>query len=227
MRDTTAFRRHTVVAGLVLAPVLMLLSTALQPPFVDGYADRLARLDEAGAAAWASNVLFVLTQVGMLAAFLGIAHLLRGHSPRLSNMVAGLGVLATFGEAVMGGTGLVYLTMAQDPAHRDVFAGAWEQVESSPVMLFGLVGFGGTVLTLVLVSVGLFRSRLVPRWAPLLVGAFLVLELVGSGLTEHASYAATMCLLIAFGAVARLVRQDAHTWESPVVEPAPGHPAPA
>ena len=77
-----------------------------------------------------------------------------------------LGVLATFGEAVMGGTGLVYLTMAGDAENRELFAGVWEQMESSPVMLFAMVGFGGTVLTLVLLSVGLFRSRARPALGP-------------------------------------------------------------
>lgn len=209
MKNTTAFYRNTVVVCLVLAPVLMLVSSALQPPFVSSYVDRLADIDQSGAAAWVSNVLFILTQVPMLVAFLGIAHLLRGHSPRLASVAAVIGVLATFGEAVMGGTGLVYLTMAGDAENRELFAGVWEQMESSPVMLFAMVGFGGTVLTLLLLSIGLFRSRLAPHWVPMLVCLYLILEFFGSNLTEYASYAAVLCLLIGFGTLARLV------WESP------------
>ncbi len=208
MKNTNAFYRNAVVICLVLAPCLMLVSSALQPPFVASYVDRLADIDQSGAAAWVSNVLFILTQVPMLVAFLGIAHLLRGHSPRLAGVTAVLGVLATFGEAVMGGTGLVYLTMAGDAENRELFAGVWEQMESSPVMLFAMFGFGGTVLTLVLLSIGLFRSRIVPRWVPVLVWLYLVLEFFGSNLTEYASYAAVLCLLIGFGTLARLV------WES-------------
>jgi hypothetical protein len=63
----------------------------------------------------------------------------------------------------------------------------WEQFESSPVMLFAIVGFGGTVLMLVLLSTGLFRSAIVSRWVPVpvpvLVWSFLVLEFAGSNLT--------------------------------------------
>ena len=208
MKDTTTFRRNAVIACLVLAPVLMLVSSALQPPFVESYVDRLADIDERGAAAWASNVLFILTQVPMLVAFLGIAHLLRRHTPRLSKVVMVLGVLATFGEAVMGGTGLVYLTMAGDAENRELFAGVWEQMESSPVMLFAMLGFGGTVLTLVLLSIGLYRSRIAPRWVPALVWLFLALEFFGSNLTAYASYAGVVCLLIGFGTLARVVAQD-------------------
>lgn len=216
MNTTTAFYRITIAVCLVLAPALMLVSTALQPPFVPSYVDRLADLDQSGAAAWVSNVLFILTQIPMLVIFLGVAHLLRGHSRRLAGVAAVLGVVATFGEAVMGGTGLVYLTMAEDAQNRELFAGVWEEMESSPVMMFAVAGFGGTVLTLLLLSISLFRSRLAPRWVPVLVWLFLVLEFFGSGLTEYASYAAVLSLLIAFGTLARLV------WESPrEVDPVP------
>ncbi len=225
MKDTALARRNAVAACLVLAPLLMLVSTALQPPFVESYVDRLADLHGRGGAAWASNVLFILTQVAMLVTFLGLAHVLRRSAPRLSTVGAGLGVLATFGEAVMGGTGMVYLTMAGDRAHRETFAGVWEQMESSPVMLFAVIGFFGTVLTLLLLSIGLFRSRVVPRWAPVLVWLFLVLEFFGSNVTEYASYAASICLLLGLGAVARTVVESprsawepASPWQTPELD---------
>ena len=209
MNDLDPFRRTTVAASLMAAPVLVLVSTVLQPPFIQGYADRLAALDEAGAAAWLSNAAFTLQQVFLLVAFLGVAHLLRHRSPRLSHVGSALGVLATFGEAVMGGVAMVWLTMAGDPTQRAVFAGVWSRLEASPVMLFGLVGFLGTVLTFLVLSIGLFRSRVVPRWVPALLGAFLVLEYGASGLSAFASYAGGICLLIAFGALA------GHVWSGP------------
>jgi hypothetical protein len=112
----------------------------------------------------------------------------------------------------MGGTGLIYLAMASDSANRPAFAGVWEKVESSPVMLFAMVGFGGTVVTLLLLSIGLFRSAIVSRWVPVLVWSFLVLEFAGSNVTRFASYAAGLCLLMAFGTIARLVWQSPPTW---------------
>lgn len=203
MNDTTSLRRDAVVVSLVLAPVLMLASSALQPPFVADHAERLREVDAAGAAAWVSNSLFIATQVPMLVAFLGLARLLRDRTPRLAVAAGILGVLATFGETVMGGTGLVYLTMASDSANRELFAGVWQDMESSPVMVYGLLGFGGTALTLILLAIGLLRSRIVPRWVPVLMWSFLVLELVGSGLSAYASYAAVLCLGTAFAALAR------------------------
>ncbi len=203
MNDLATFRRGAFVSCLVLAPVLMLISTALQPPFVEGYVDRLVDIDEAGRAAWVSSALFIATQAPMLVVFLGIAHLLRNHTPKLAIASCILGFLATFGEAVMGGTSLVYLTMASQGDNRELFAGVWEQMESSPVMVFAMLGFGGTVLTLIVLSIGLLRSRIVPRWVPVLIWAFFLLEFFGSNLTTYASYAAVVCLMVAFGTVAR------------------------
>jgi hypothetical protein len=203
VKDLATFRRGAFLFCLALAPVLMLISVSLQPPFVEGYADRLADVDQAGASAWVSSALFIATQPPMLVVYLGIAHLLRHHTPRLAVASCILGFLATFGEAVMGGTALVYLTMASQGDNREVFAGIWEQMESSPVMVLALLGFGGTVLTLILLSVGLFRSRIVPRWVPALVWAFFLLEFFGSALTPYASYAAVVCLMVVFAVIAR------------------------
>ena len=143
MKDTATFRRTAVALSLVAAPIFAIVSIALHPPFVARYADRLADFDEAGAAAWISNAAFTVSQIPMLVAFLGIAHLLRRRSPRLSSVGSALGVVAPVCEAVMGGVAMVWLTMASDAANRETFAGVWEQVESSPVMLFGMIGSSG------------------------------------------------------------------------------------
>lgn len=126
MSDLAPFLRRAVALSLVLAPLLMLAAGALQPPFVESHVDRLADVEAQGAAAWASNVLFIATQVPMLVAFLGLGALLHPRAPRSAVVVMVLGVLATFSEATMGGTGLVYLTVAPDEANRTLFGGVWE-----------------------------------------------------------------------------------------------------
>jgi hypothetical protein len=205
VKDTATFQRATFAAALVLAPVLGLLASVLQPPFAADYVDRLAELDQAGTAAWVSNSAFLVMQMAMLVAFLAIASLVRERSPRLANLGSALAVPAVIGEAVMGGMGMVFLAMAQQPEHRELFAGVWEDLESSPVMLFAVVGVGFTVLTQILLSIGLYRSRVVPRWVPALIWAFLALEFVGSNLSAFASYAGVLCLLIAYLTLAREV----------------------
>jgi hypothetical protein len=216
VKDTARFRRTAVATCLLVGPVLAVVSNVLQPPFVSDHADRLADLDAGGAAPWLSLVAFTAMQAPMLVAYLGIAHLLRTRSPRLANVTSVIAVLATFGEAVMGGMSMVYLSMAQDQGNREVFAALWADMESSPVMMFAMVGFLGTVLTVLLLSIGLFRTRVAPRWVPALLWAFLVLEFGGSNVSEFATYAAVLCLLVAYATLSGIVRRSPREdWDAP------------
>lgn len=80
------------------------------------------------------------------------------------------------------------------------------------MMLFAVVGFFGTVVTLLVVSVALLRTRVVPRWVPGLLVAFLALEFFGTAVSHYASYAGTVCFLLAFGTIARQVLTSPEVW---------------
>jgi len=209
MKDTATFHRATAGLGLVTAAITSVLWTVLAPPFPPGYVERLAAIDEAGASATVSAFLFTASQLPMLAAVLGIAHLIRRGAPILSNLGGAFAVIGTLGHAVFGGVSLVTLAMAADVDNRVVYAGLVEDVESSPVMVFAAAGLVGTVLGLLLLSVGLWRARAVPRWVPVLVWLFLVVEFVGTALSDYATYVSGVCLLVVFGALAQ------HVWRTP------------
>ena len=64
-------------------------------------------------------------------------------------------------------------------------------------------------------SVGLWRTRVAPRWVPALVGAFILVEFAGSAVTQWSFQVAAVLYLIAFVALARVVRATpAASWES-------------
>lgn len=215
MKDTANLRRIWTATALVLAAVLSVAWTALQPPFPAGYAERLAAVDQAGTTAMVSAALFALSQLPMLAAVLGIAHVARGRAPLAANLGAALAGIGVFGHAVFGGVSMVTVVMAGDAANRSVYADLLARVESSPVMIFAAAGLLGTVLGLLVLGIGLWRSRAVPRWVPALLWTFLVLEFVGTSLSVYAGHVAGICFLIVFGALA------AHVWRSPRDEWAP------
>jgi len=101
---------------------------------------------------------------------------------------------------------LVGVLMARDAADRAVMAELLESIESSPLLVpFMAAGLLGTVLGLLLLGVALWRSGVVPRWVPLVLWAFLVVEFVGSNLSDYAPYVSGVCLLLAFGALAQRV----------------------
>jgi prepilin signal peptidase PulO-like enzyme (type II secretory pathway) len=85
-------------------------------------------------------------------------------------------------------------------------------------MLVSVVGLAGTVLGLLLLSIGLFRTGLGPRWVGPALWTFLVVEFVGGALSEYASYVSSVLLLVAFFGLARvlldLARDDTPTTDS-------------
>lgn len=212
LNDAATFRRSAAATGLVLAAVMSVAWTALEPPFPSGYAERLEAIDRTGTAA-ASAALFAASQLPMIAALLGIGHLIRHGAPVLSNLGTAVALAGAFGHAVFGGVSLMTVAMAGEPEHREIYAALIERVESSPVMAFAAVGLLGTVIGLVLLSVGLWRSGVCARWIPLTLGLFLVVEFVGSALSDYATYVSGLCFLAAFGGLAaQVARSPRNEW---------------
>ncbi len=216
MKDTALFRRDAAALGLLLNAVLSAASVMLAPEFPSSAADRLTAIDDGGASAAASAALFVVAQLPLLAGLLGIAHLLRERAPVLSNVGGSLGIVGTFGHAVFGGIALAYVVMAAHPDDRAEYATLIDRIESTPIMVFAMLGFIGTVLGMLLLSIGLFRSRVVPRWMPVVVWLFIVVEFVGTNLSDSASYLSAVLVVLAFGAIAREIhRTPRDAWSAP------------
>jgi hypothetical protein len=185
MSTTPSYGRSVAALGLVLAAVLSVAWTVLEPPFPAGYADRLAAIEDAGTSAVVSALLFTLSQLPMLVAVLAIGRLASAGAPRLAAVGTTLGVLGAFGHAVFGGVSLSMVVMAQDTAHRDVHAAVLQDLEGAPAIIpFMAAGLLGTVLGLLLLGIALWRSRAVERWIPVLLWTFLVVDFVCSNLSE-------------------------------------------
>lgn len=208
------YRRSVAAAGLVAAAVSSIVWTVTSPEFPDGYEARLGAIAETGTTGLISAAFFAASQLPMLVAILAIAHLARPRSPRAAAAGLTLGVLGVIGHAVFGGISLVSVVMAGDTANRAVHAEILATVESTPaIMMFAVAGLLGTVLGLLVLSIALYRSRAVAPWIPMVLWLFLVVEFVGTGLSDYATYVAGACLLIAFAGLARAVTQtSASDW---------------
>ena len=226
MKNPATFRRTAAFLGLVGSAALMLASTALQPEFPSGFEERLAAIEEGGAGAATSAITFTLAQLFLIAGLLGIGHLLRSRTPLLSNLGTTLALVGAFGHSVYGGVSLVMLEMASDTANTEVHAGILESVESGPAVAFMAAGLIGTVVGLLLLSIGIWRAGLAPRWLAPALWVFLVVEFAGSALSEWSSLVSTLIYAAVMTTLGILVlRSDASTWElrqTPAdVEPAP------
>jgi hypothetical protein len=216
--DGAALRRDVAAAALVVAGLLGLLSNVLLPDLSGDHAARLSALHDAGATAVVSAVAFLLMQLPLMVSLLGLGHLLRPHAPRTSTAAVLVGGLGAFGHTVLGGLSMVYVLMARSgsPATRSTYVGLYAKIESSPVMLFSVIGLAGTVIGMVLLIVALFRSHAVAVWVPGLLVAFVVLEFAGSAISPRTSDLSALCLLVAFATLARQVhRMPVSAWQSP------------
>jgi hypothetical protein len=203
--DTSRFHRTTAVVGLAGSALLFAVSTVWQPELNGSAQVVLSRLDAAGWRGAVSAAAFVLAQLPYIAAVLGIGHLLRDCAPRLGAWGTVLSVVGAFGHTVFGGISLVFVVMAGDAAHREVYAGLFGDLQSSPVMVFSLLGTVGFVVGLLLLSIGLFRGRVGPRWVGPALWLFLVVEFVGTALSGYASYLSTTIMIVVFATLAREV----------------------
>lgn len=193
--------------SLVGTALLSLVSAVLEPEFGTDPADSLAAIEDAGATAAVSVVTFATAQLPFMVGCVVVAILCRSGAPRLAMIGATLAVLGGFGHAVVGGIGLSQLAMAASP-ERAAMGEVVSAIESGPAVVFMAMGLLGTVLGLLVLGVALFRSRVVSRWIPLTLWAFLVVEFVGTNLSAWASPAAGALYVAAFGGLAvELARQ--------------------
>jgi hypothetical protein len=195
-------------AALVVSAVLLVVSTALQPDLGSSTAQKLAALDAGGLRVAVSSAAFVLAQLPMVAALIAIGRLLRPVAPRIATAGVAIGVAGAFGESVTGGISLTWISMAHDTTHRATYADLMQQMNSQPVMLFALMGLLGSVVGLLTLSIGIFRTGVAPRWIGPALWAFLVLEYVGSAITPILGYVAVLLGAAAFVGLARQVDRD-------------------
>lgn len=206
--------RITVALSLVIGAVLTVLSIATMPDFSDG---QVSRLDAIAATPLAtlSAVTWLLSQVFVAVGVLGVAHLLRHRSPALAATSAGLVGLSCFGHIVYGGVSLVMLEMAQDPDGRQTHAAVLDRLESGVAIPFMAAGLVGLVLGFIVLSVALWRARLGPRWLGPALLLWLVVEFVGSALSEWSGPASALLFAGVFGVLALVVaRSSLAHWQT-------------
>lgn len=208
MKNAATYRRTVASAGLALTATLMAVSMGLGVPFSG--ARVLDAMSDAGSRAWLAAIAYLLAQLAMIPAGLGLAHLLRQRAPVVSNLGATLMVLGAFGHTVHGGGVLLTIQMAADQDHRSTHAAVLDEFMSSPAGIFSVIGLLGTVLGLVVLAIGIWRVGLGPRWVAPVLGAFLALEFVGSAVSPIAGGVAGALYLSAFIALALTI------WRSPL-----------
>lgn len=199
--------RSLVAVCLVTTAAMSLAWTLLAPAFHSDPGDQLRALADAGSTASISGLAFVLSQLPFAVGMVGLAVWLYPSSPRLATAGGALAGLGAFGHTVVGGTTIMQLEMASTSQHRDSYAALLGDITDSPLMVpFFAFGLLGTVLGVLFLAIAHFRSHLQPRWVGPALWAFLLLEFIGSNLSDWASYLGGVLYLAALVALASSLR---------------------
>jgi len=228
MKGTALYRRTAASVSLVITALLSVVGVALQTPFGETALEQLAALGEARETAALSVTAFAISQLPFIIGMLGVAHLVAHRSPKLAAIGGTLAVLGGFGHAVVAGSQAPQILMASDTANIDVYATLIEQELPVGIEVLMIIGTIGTVLGLLLLGIALFRSKVVSRWVPIALWAFILIEFIGPNFFEWASLVAGLIYLGAFVALAvTLWRSPLNLWMSAVAERAVSNPEPA
>lgn len=177
--DADNFRRTLAGLCLIAAPVAGLAATVVAPPAALDIGERLAIVAEYSTRFLASNLLALLLQILLVPALLGLLHLLKGRGVVLGHIGGGLALAGVFGYMGVLATEFVLLEMAE---------GGRQEMIALAERVYGSVGFGiflllflfGLLLGLLILSVALWRARIVPIWAAACIALASVLDFVAS-----------------------------------------------
>jgi hypothetical protein len=103
---------------------------------------------------------------------------------------------------------LVQLELSQDVPNRDTHAAVLAGLESGAIGPFMGMGLIGTVLGLLLLSIGVFRAGVGPRWVGPTLWAFLVVEFAGSAVSGWAAHLAVVLYGAALFALALTIARS-------------------
>ncbi|UJP09214.1 hypothetical protein L2X99_12275 [Microbacterium sp. KUDC0406] len=212
---TDAARRVIVVTGLLLGPVLLVLSVAinLTAPGESMRADFDAMAARPGLIV-AEALLETIGFTIVLASVAGAAHALRSRGGALGTWGAVLAVLGIVGFSFSNANGFTLAELAQLPDRDAAFATATSLMSSD---ISGIVGTVGTVLEMLgqigilLVIAGLIRARIMPIWT-------IVIVIVGAavnavlGTMIGTLIADVLLLAVCALAAVRLARGSREAW---------------
>jgi hypothetical protein len=231
LSDTRHMSRIGLGACMVAAPVVLTIGDVLDRHVnSDKDAKYIAQVAAHHKAHWAAGLMMMLGAIALVGAVIGIAHLIRPRMPALANVA---GPLAAAGAIAMQGWAVI--TMGVDPAlarnpNRGAMISLYHDASNSSDMAPNIILMALMMLGVIALSVGLWRSRAVPRVLAVVLGLSMVALFAANG--GSAQWVASALFLIGMGGIGLTVlgRSD-EEWEAgamPVTEPAmQDAPAPA
>lgn len=215
LSNATKFRRTVAGLCLILAPLFLLISNLLQ---TRSPISTLDLLDAIAENAVANEVSFGFALYGftlMIPAAAGIIHILWHHSVALGHIGGTLLIAGMVSFAFIAGTeSILYIAGADPSLDRDAILAINNRIGISVVYnLINLTEVFGYVFGTILLAIGLFQARVVPRLYPILLIAGILLRTTLASFYAGVIFSDTL-YSIAFASIGTFVlRQSDEEWE--------------
>lgn len=225
---TDSIRRWIVVAGLIIGPILLVLSVVinLTPPSESMRAD----FDHMAANPGLIVAEALLETIGftvVLAALAGSTQALRSRGGALGTWGAVLSILGIVGFSFSNANGFVLAELAALPDHDAAFSTAGALMSSDTAGTVGTIGMVLEILGqigILLIIVGLIRARRVRIWAIIPVVVGIIINFVG-GIMVTTLVADVLLLAVCIWVAVRLSRCSHEAWlgmpEAPAIKRTP------
>jgi hypothetical protein len=214
LSDSRRFSRRFAAIALVAAPVLWTVGTLVDPAWSDDTAEYLTEVADNEGLYLLSGVLWTLGGLLLVVGLLGVMRLVRGRRVTLGQIGVGLMIFGAIGLS----SGLAFngfeIAMATED-NREAMVTLSDNLEDSAALAIFWLGFFfvGIVLGAILLTIALFRSKIVPVWVPILLVVSIVLGFV-SGDNKWLTALSFAVLTAAFVPLAqRMMATSDDAWE--------------
>jgi len=220
LNNSTRFKHAITGVAMVAAPLVFVLAELLHARFQTDAAKQLDAIAASTGRWYAAHMLVLAALVLALPALVGVARLLEAGRPRLGTACLVAIVPGVVALAAVVGMELVVWQMAQPTRQRTEMIALWENTAENagiaPLILAALL----FPIAWLLVGVGLYVARVVPRWSAALVGLSQLVGFAGelSGGPKWLAVAAQIAFAIGLIPIGiRVLRKPDAPWEAPGV----------
>lgn len=216
--------RKLAGVGLIAGPVLFVIANIVSPAWGDDTAEYLDEVAGSETAHVLSALVFMIGGLLLIAGLIGVIRLMRGRGSALGQIAAAMMIVGAVTATSFYPISVIEAEAVDGAYDRGQMVGLLEQAEESAAALPVFVPFlVGIVLGSILLAVALWRTRVVPIWAPI---ALVVSTVVGFFSQSQLVGVASFVLLAAgLGAVGlKILSLSDADWDRMAVAPGPEEP---
>src|SRR3954454_19605791 len=197
----------TAAISMIAAPVFLIASALVSPELKSDEGSQLDVIAANPTRWYWFTLLLLIGSILLIPALLGIAALVHRRSPRLANVGGGLAVvgsLVSIGDVM---SQFVSWQMVASGADHDQMAALLHRFDNAAgVGVVFSVGGLAVLIGVILLTVGLIRTRVAPAWAAIGLSVATLLNIVAFSSASAAGVAVSwVVLLVAMGSIGRFV----------------------